>query len=147
VTRYLADPRSASAFLRSPLYRGLLDLQVGKGLRFNREPIGKAVALGLPSFVVRGAELSDRRRAQSDDPDSTRLGDAASKGARASRADLARRAPERQLLQEDETNRCGTISVRFGLKMTRFGHSFGRSVHRLELQPLTEQPFSESFAA
>jgi Sulfatase-modifying factor enzyme 1 len=36
----------------------------------------------------------------------------------ASGADLACRAGEHQLLQEDETSRCATISVRFGLKMT-----------------------------
>ncbi len=53
------------------LHSGLLDLQVGEGLRFNCELFGKAVALGLPPFVVRGAEQ---------------------------RADLACRAPERQLL-------------------------------------------------
>ena len=42
------------------LHSGLLDLQVDEGLRVNRELAGKAVALGLPSFVVRGAELGDR---------------------------------------------------------------------------------------
>jgi hypothetical protein len=47
---------------------GLLDLQVGEGLRLDRELVGKAVALRLPPFVVRGAELRDRRRAQGDDP-------------------------------------------------------------------------------
>jgi hypothetical protein len=36
---------------------GLLDLQVGKGLRLDRELVGKVVALGLSSLVVRGAEL------------------------------------------------------------------------------------------
>jgi hypothetical protein len=36
---------------------GLLDLQVGEGHRLDRELVGEAVALGLPSFVVRGAEL------------------------------------------------------------------------------------------
>jgi hypothetical protein len=36
---------------------GLLDLQVGEGLRLDPEHIGKTIALGLPSFVVRGAEL------------------------------------------------------------------------------------------
>ncbi len=30
------------------LHRGLLDLQVGKGLRLDRELVGKAVAIGLP---------------------------------------------------------------------------------------------------
>jgi hypothetical protein len=50
------------------LHNGLIDLQVGEGLRLDREPVGEAVALGLPSFVVRGAELGDRRRAQGDDP-------------------------------------------------------------------------------
>ena len=39
------------------LHRGLLDLQVGEGLRLDRELVGKAVALGLPSFVLRRAEL------------------------------------------------------------------------------------------
>jgi hypothetical protein len=34
----------------------LLDLRVGVGLRLNRELVGKAATLGLPSFVVRGAE-------------------------------------------------------------------------------------------
>jgi hypothetical protein len=33
------------------------DLQVGEGLRLDRKLGGKAVALGLPSLVVRGAEL------------------------------------------------------------------------------------------
>ena len=46
------------------LHSGLLDLQVGQRLRLDRKLVGKAVALGLPSFVVRGAELGDRRRAQ-----------------------------------------------------------------------------------
>jgi hypothetical protein len=32
------------------IYGGLLDLQVGKGLRLDRELVSKAVALGLPSF-------------------------------------------------------------------------------------------------
>jgi hypothetical protein len=48
----------------------------------DRELVGEAVALGLPWFVVRGA---------------------------GQRADLAYRAPERQLLQEDETNRSATM--------------------------------------
>jgi hypothetical protein len=34
---------------------GLLDLQIGKDLRFNRKLVGKAAALGLPALVVRGA--------------------------------------------------------------------------------------------
>jgi hypothetical protein len=88
VARYLADPRSASAFSRSPLYSGLLDLEVGEAFSSTCEFVDEAVALRLPSFVVLGAELSDRRRAQGDDPNLTRLGDAASKGARASRATL-----------------------------------------------------------
>jgi hypothetical protein len=54
--------------LRSPLYSGLLDLQVGESFRLDRELVGKAVALGLPSLVVRGAEVGDRRRAQGDGP-------------------------------------------------------------------------------
>jgi Na+-driven multidrug efflux pump len=37
------------------LYSGL-NLQVGKGLRLDRKPVSEAVALGLPSFVVRSAE-------------------------------------------------------------------------------------------
>jgi hypothetical protein len=47
---------------------GLLDLQIGEDLRLDRELVGKAVTLGLPSFVVRGAELGDRRRAEGDGP-------------------------------------------------------------------------------
>jgi hypothetical protein len=39
------------------LHSDLLDLQVGEGLRLDRKLVGKAAALGLPSFVVRGAEL------------------------------------------------------------------------------------------
>jgi hypothetical protein len=78
------------------LHNGLLDLQVGGGLRLDRELVGEAVALGPPSLVIRGAE----QRA----------------------AELACRAPERQLLQEDETNRCATTCVRFGLKMTLLRH-------------------------
>ncbi len=39
------------------LHSGLLDLQVGEGLRLDRELVREAVALGLPPFVVRGAEL------------------------------------------------------------------------------------------
>ena len=39
---------------------GFLDLEVSEGLRFNCELFGKAVALGLPSFVVRGAEFGGR---------------------------------------------------------------------------------------
>jgi len=41
-----------------PIRSALLDLQVDESLRLDRELIGKAVALGLPSFVVRGAELA-----------------------------------------------------------------------------------------
>jgi hypothetical protein len=54
--------------LRSPLYSGLLDLQVGESFRLDRELVGKAVALGLPSLVVRGAEVGDRRGALGDGP-------------------------------------------------------------------------------
>ena len=36
---------------------GLLDLQVGEDLRLDRKLVGKAVALGVPSFVVCSAEL------------------------------------------------------------------------------------------
>src|SRR5258706_91908 len=50
------------------LHSGLLDRQVGEGLRLDCELVDKAVALGLPSFVVRSAELGDRRRAQGDGP-------------------------------------------------------------------------------
>ncbi len=39
------------------IHSGLLNLQVGECVRLDRELVGKAVALGLPSFVVRGAEL------------------------------------------------------------------------------------------
>jgi len=39
------------------LHSGLLDLQIGEGLRLDRELVGKVVALGLSSLVVRGAEL------------------------------------------------------------------------------------------
>jgi hypothetical protein len=39
------------------LHSGLFDLQVGEGLRLDRELVREAVALGLPPFVVRGAEL------------------------------------------------------------------------------------------
>jgi hypothetical protein len=49
-----------SAPLALALHSGLLDLQVGEGLRLDRELVGKTIALGLPSFVVRGAELGDR---------------------------------------------------------------------------------------
>ena len=47
---------------------GLLDLQVGEDLRLDRKLVGKAVALGLPSLVVRGAEVGDRRGALGDGP-------------------------------------------------------------------------------
>jgi hypothetical protein len=39
------------------VHGGLFNFQVGEGLRLDRELVGKAVAFGLPSFVVRGAEL------------------------------------------------------------------------------------------
>jgi hypothetical protein len=39
------------------LNSGLLDFQVGEGLRLDCELVGKAVALGLPSFDVCGAKL------------------------------------------------------------------------------------------
>jgi len=57
VARYFTGPRSASTVLAFTLDGGLLDLQVGEGHRLDRELVGEAVALGLPSFVVRGAEL------------------------------------------------------------------------------------------
>jgi hypothetical protein len=57
VARYLTGPRSASTFRALALDHGLLDFQLGKGLRLDHELVGKAVALSLPSFVVRGAEL------------------------------------------------------------------------------------------
>jgi hypothetical protein len=44
------------------LHSGLLNLQVGEGLSLNRKLIGKAVALGVPSFVVRGAVLGRGRK-------------------------------------------------------------------------------------
>jgi hypothetical protein len=45
-----------------PFVGGLLDLQVGEGLRLDREPVGEAVALGLPPFVVPGAVLGSGRK-------------------------------------------------------------------------------------
>jgi len=36
---------------------GLPNFQVGEDLRLDRELVGKVVALGLSSLVVRGAEL------------------------------------------------------------------------------------------
>jgi hypothetical protein len=39
-----------------------------KGVLLDRELPGEAIALRLPPFVVRGAELRDRRRTQGDDP-------------------------------------------------------------------------------
>jgi hypothetical protein len=48
---------------RTPgLRSGLLDLEVGEGLRLDRELIGKAAAPDLPSFVVRGPELGGCRK-------------------------------------------------------------------------------------
>jgi hypothetical protein len=44
------EPRSVTLVL----HRGLLDLQVGEGLCLDRELVGKAVALGLPSSVICG---------------------------------------------------------------------------------------------
>jgi hypothetical protein len=41
----------------------LLDLQIGEGLSLDRRLVSKAVALRLPTFVVCGAELGDRRPA------------------------------------------------------------------------------------
>jgi len=49
-----------SALVPSPplaLHSDLLDLQIGEGLRLDRELVGKAIAFGLPSFVLRGAKL------------------------------------------------------------------------------------------
>jgi hypothetical protein len=70
------------------VHNSLLDLQVGEGLRLDRELVGKAVALGLPSFV-RGGAIGDRRRGQGD---GTELNDDGGRGvekvARASRATL-----------------------------------------------------------
>lgn len=34
-------------------HSGLLDFQIGRGLRLDREVVGEVVALGLPLFVVR----------------------------------------------------------------------------------------------
>jgi hypothetical protein len=45
-------------------YGGLLDLQVGEDLRFDRELVGKAVAFGLPSVGVHGAEVRRWHRSQ-----------------------------------------------------------------------------------
>jgi hypothetical protein len=59
--REIADRPQVSLDLPAlALDRGLLDRQVGKGLRLNRKLVGKAVALCLPSFDVCGAELGDR---------------------------------------------------------------------------------------
>jgi len=82
--------------LRSPLYSGLLDLQVGDGLRLDRELVGEAVALGLPSFVVRGAELGDRRLLKVMARIERRWG--RREKVHELRADHACRGPERQLL-------------------------------------------------
>jgi hypothetical protein len=60
-------PRSASTVRRSPRRRPSRS-SAGEGLRLDRQPVSDASALGLPSFVVRGAELGDRRRAQGDGP-------------------------------------------------------------------------------
>jgi hypothetical protein len=46
-------PRSATLALNS----GPLDLGVSEGLGLDREFVGKAVALGLPSFVARAVGL------------------------------------------------------------------------------------------
>ena len=35
-------------------------VQAGEGLRLDRKPVSDTVVLGLPSFVVRGAELDNR---------------------------------------------------------------------------------------
>jgi len=40
--------------LRSPLYSGLLDLQVGESFRLDRELVGRAVALVSLSMVLDG---------------------------------------------------------------------------------------------
>jgi hypothetical protein len=57
VARYFTGPRSASTVRRFALYSGFLDLQVGEDLRLDSELVDEAGAVGLPSFVVRGAEL------------------------------------------------------------------------------------------
>jgi hypothetical protein len=44
---------------RVALHSGLLDLQVGKGLRLDRELLGNAVALCLPSSAARSLEIGD----------------------------------------------------------------------------------------
>jgi hypothetical protein len=43
------------------LRSGLLDLQVGEGLRLDLKPVSEAVALGLPSSVVRSANALEHR--------------------------------------------------------------------------------------
>ena len=43
---------------RSPFVGCLLDLQVRAGHRIDRELVGRDVALGLPSFVVRAETLT-----------------------------------------------------------------------------------------
>jgi hypothetical protein len=50
------------------LHGGSSRFQVAKDLCVDRQPVSEAVVLYLPSFVVRGDELGDRRRAQSDGP-------------------------------------------------------------------------------
>jgi hypothetical protein len=61
----LSAPTSVAKYRTGPsgldgaapaLHNGLLDLQVSGGLRLDRELVGEAVALGSPSFVIRGAE-------------------------------------------------------------------------------------------
>jgi hypothetical protein len=71
---------------------------------------------GLPACVLRlGA--CDRVR---DAAKSSKMASFIVRGAER-RADLAYRAPGRQLLWQDETNRGAMTSVRFGLKMTLLG--------------------------
>jgi hypothetical protein len=44
----------------SRLHSGLPDLQIGQGLRLDRQPVSEAVALGLPWLVVpRSLEVGD----------------------------------------------------------------------------------------
>jgi len=49
-SQILDGPRFGLNHTALPIHSGLLDLQVGDGLRRNHEVVGKAVALGLPSF-------------------------------------------------------------------------------------------------
>ena len=58
--QHLEIPHRAQVGLDGPILildGGLLDVQIGAGLSLDRRLVSKAIALGLPSFVVSGAEL------------------------------------------------------------------------------------------